>query len=106
MEVIGIFASLVLLIYFAYKGYSVIFFAPIFALIAAFSQGLPVMPTYTELFMVKAAIYVKNFFPVFMLGAIFGKVMEESGMAQSIASAMVRPRRSRTRSMVQACRKI
>ncbi|MDH6503838.1 hypothetical protein [Polynucleobacter sphagniphilus] len=56
MEVIGIFASLVLLIYFAYKGYSVIFFAPIFALIAAFSQGLPVMPTYTELFMVKAAI--------------------------------------------------
>jgi H+/gluconate symporter-like permease len=90
MEVIGIFASLVLLIYFAYRGYSVIFFAPIFALIAAFSQGLPLMPTYTELFMVKAAIYVKNFFPVFMLGAIFGKVMEESGMAQSIASAIIK----------------
>jgi H+/gluconate symporter-like permease len=90
MEVIAIVASLCLLIYFAYRGYSVIFFAPIFALLAAVSQGLPVMPTYTELFMVKAVTYIKNFFPVFMLGAIFGKIMEESGMAQSIAAAIVK----------------
>lgn len=89
MEALGITASLALLIYFAYRGYSVIFFAPIFALLAALTQGLPVMPTYTELFMVKAAIYVKNFFPIFMLGAVFGKVMEESGMAKSIASALI-----------------
>ena len=90
METLGIVASLILLIFFAYRGYSVIFFAPIFALLAAVTQGLPLMPTYTELFMVKAAIYVKNFFPVFMLGAIFGKVMEETGMAKSIASAIIK----------------
>ena len=90
LEALGITASLALLIYFAYRGYSVIFFAPIFALLAALTQGLPVMPTYTELFMVKAAIYVKNFFPIFMLGAVFGKIMEESGMAKSIASALIR----------------
>ena len=90
MEVIGIFLSLCLLIFFAYRGYSVIFFAPVLALLAAASQGLPVMPSYTELFMVKAAIYVKNFFPVFMLGAIFGKIMEESGMAQSIAHSIIK----------------
>jgi H+/gluconate symporter-like permease len=47
------------------------------------------MPTYTELFMVKAVTYVKNFFPIFMLGAIFGKVMEETGMAKSIAKAII-----------------
>ncbi|KGC05604.1 citrate transporter family protein [Burkholderia cepacia] len=55
------------------------------------------MPTYTEIFMVKAAIYVKNFFPVFMLGAVFGKIMEESGMAKSIAHALIQslgPRRA------------
>jgi H+/gluconate symporter-like permease len=97
LEILGIAASLALLIYFAYRGYSVIFFAPIFALLAALTQGLPVMPTYTEIFMVKAAIYVKNFFPVFMLGAVFGKIMEESGMAKSIAHALIQslgPRRA------------
>jgi H+/gluconate symporter-like permease len=85
MEVVGILLSLVLLIFVAYRGYSVIFFAPIFAVLAAVLQGLPVMPTYTELFMAKAVTYVKNFFPVFMLGAVFGKIMEETGMAKAIA---------------------
>jgi H+/gluconate symporter-like permease len=89
MAVLGIVISLVLLIFVAYRGYSVIFFAPIFALMAASAQGLPVMPTYTELFMVKAVTYVKNFFPVFMLGAVFGKIMEDSGMAKSIAHAII-----------------
>jgi H+/gluconate symporter-like permease len=89
MDVAIIVLSLVLLIYFAYRGYSVIFFAPIFAILAASSQGLPVMPTYTELFMAKAAVYVKNFFPIFLLGAIFGKIMEETGMAKSIAKAII-----------------
>ena len=69
LQVIGIVVSLVLLIFIAY-------------------QGLPIMPTYTE----KAVTYVKNFFPVFMLGAVFGKIMEESGMAKSIAHAILLPR--------------
>jgi len=89
IQVIGIIVSLVLLIFVAYRGYSVIFFAPIFALMAATAQGLPIMPTYTELFMIKAVTYVKNFFPIFMLGAVFGKIMEESGMAKSIAHAII-----------------
>ena len=83
--VIGIILSLILLTFIAYRGLSVILFAPVCALLAAITAGLPVMPTYTELFMVKAVTYVKNFFPVFMLGAVFGKIMEESGCAKSIA---------------------
>lgn len=85
MEVLGILLSLVLLMYFAYRGFSVILFAPVFALLAAISQGLSPMPAYTELFMAKAVTYVKSFFPVFMLGAVFGKVMEETGLAKAIA---------------------
>ncbi len=83
--VIGIIISLILLTIIAYRGLSVILFAPLCALLAAITAGLPVMPTYTELFMVKAVTYVKNFFPVFMLGAVFGKIMEESGCAKAIA---------------------
>jgi len=89
MEVLGIWLSLACLMFVAYQGYSVIFFAPVFALLAAFLQGLPVMPSYTELFMGNAVGYVKAFFPVFLLGAVFGKVMEDTGLAKSIAHWIV-----------------
>lgn len=83
--VIGILLSLILLTFIAYRGLSVILFAPVCALLAAITAGLPIMPTYTEFFMPRAVIYVKNFFPVFLLGAVFGKLMEENGCAKSIA---------------------
>jgi H+/gluconate symporter-like permease len=85
MEIIAIVLSLFLLVTFAYRGFSVILFAPVFALFAAAFSGLPILPGYTELFMTKAVMYIKSFFPVFLLGAVFGKVMEETGMARSIA---------------------
>jgi len=75
---------------FAYRGFSVILFAPVFALLAALTQGLSPMPAYTELFMTKAVIYVKVYFPTFLLGAVFGKIMEETGMAQAIAHAIIK----------------
>lgn len=90
MDVLGILLSLFLLMFFAYRGFSVILFAPIFALLAAVSQGLSPMPAYTELFMGKAVVYIKSFFPVFMLGAVFGKVMEETGLARSVAHAIIK----------------
>ncbi|MDR1946045.1 MAG: GntP family permease [Desulfovibrio sp.] len=83
--VIGIIFALLLLTYIAYKGYSVILFAPVCALVAAATAGHHLLPEYSELFMARAVIYVKNFFPVFLLGAVFGKVMEESGAARSVA---------------------
>lgn len=89
MEQLGIVISLFLLMYVAYRGFSVIFFAPILALLAASMQGMHVMPGYTELFMERAAAYFKTFFPVFLLGAILGKVMEDTGMARSIAVTII-----------------
>lgn len=90
LQVSGILLSLFLLMWFAYKGYSVILFAPVLALFAAFSQGFSIMPTYTELYMEKAAGYIKLFFPVFLLGAVLGKLMEDTGMAKSIARQIVK----------------
>ena len=88
MEVLGIWLSLIGLMYVAYQGFPVIVFAPIFAILAATLQGLPVLPSYTELFMGNAVTYIKAFFPVFLLGAVFGKVMEDTGLAKSIAHAI------------------
>ncbi|OAT85593.1 GntP family permease [Desulfotomaculum copahuensis] len=90
MEVIGILLSLGLLMFFAYRGFSVILFAPVFALLAAFFSGAPLLPSYTELFLVKAAGYFKSFFPIFLLGAVFGKVMEDTGAASSIARSIIK----------------
>ncbi len=87
---IGIILSLCLLIYLAYRGWSVILLAPILALLAAsfavFDGGqVHLLATYTETFMSNAANYVKNYYPVFLLGALFGKVMDDTGTANSIA---------------------
>lgn len=89
MEIFSIFLSLILLIVFAYRGFAVIIVAPLFAILAAVLSGLPVMPAYTELFMGKAVTYIKSFFPIFLLGAIFGKVMEDTGLAKSIARSLI-----------------
>lgn len=89
MAVLGILLSLGLLMFMAYRGFSVIFFAPVFAILAAIFSGMAIMPTYTEIFLPNLANYVKVYFPFFLLGAVFGKVMEESGAAKAIAKAIV-----------------
>lgn len=86
----SIILSLFLLVTFAYRGFSVILFAPIFAMFAAGLSGINILPGYTELFMPKAVTYIKAFFPIFLLGAVFGKVMEDTGMARSIALKVIR----------------
>ena len=88
-NILVILLSLIGLITFAYRGFSVIMMAPIMAILAATLTGLDLMPSYTELFMGKAVTYIKSYFPVFMLGAIFGKVMEETGLARGLASAII-----------------
>ncbi|MEJ5184746.1 MAG: hypothetical protein WHT81_06470, partial [Rectinemataceae bacterium] len=86
--VIGIILSLGLLMYLAYRGLSVLYLAPILAMFAAAFSGMPLIATYTQVFMPNLANYLKLYFPVFMLGAIFGKVMEETGSAKAIAHAI------------------
>ncbi|SHJ93967.1 H+/gluconate symporter [Clostridium amylolyticum] len=83
---IGIIVSLILLMYLAYRGVSVILLTPILALLAALMGGnFGLLPLYTETYMANLANYVKLYFPIFLLGAIFGKVMDVTGAAKSIA---------------------
>jgi H+/gluconate symporter-like permease len=90
MGLIGIFLSLILLMYLAYRGINVLILAPLLSLLAVlFAGGLPILGTYTQIFMVALGDYVIRFFPLFMLGAIFGKLMADSGSARSIAEWIV-----------------
>ncbi len=85
---LGILIRLGLLMFMAYRGFSVIFFAPLFALLAATFAGFSPLPSFTELYLPQLAGYVKVYFPFFLLGAVFGKVMEQSGAAESIAQSI------------------
>ncbi|GAA4696447.1 GntP family permease [Nocardioides nanhaiensis] len=87
---IGIILSLALLIFFAYRGVNVIILAPLMALLAtAFAGGLPLLATYTQVFMPALGNYLITYFPLFLLGALFGKLMDDSGAARTIAYTIV-----------------
>lgn len=82
-----VIAALVLLMVIAYRGYSVIIFAPVVAMAAVLCfEPLSVFPAYASLFMDKAAFFMKTYFPMFLLGALFGKVIEISGFSRAIVS--------------------
>jgi len=91
MSFVVTLAALALLIVMAYRGFSVIMFAPIAALLAVLlTDPGAVLPVYADLFMDKLAFFVRQYFPIFLLGAIFGKVIELSGFARSITAAALR----------------
>lgn len=90
MDLLIALAALAFLMLAAYRGYSVILFAPIAALLAvALTDPAAVAPVFSGLFMEKLASFVKNYFPVFMLGAVFGKLIEISGFARTIVQMMI-----------------
>ena len=91
MTLLIVIAALVFLMFVAYRGYSVILFAPIAALGAVLlTEPNLVAPMFTGLFMDKMVGFVKSYFPVFLLGAVFGKVIELSGFSKSIVSSVIK----------------
>ncbi|MCG6576724.1 GntP family permease [Pseudomonas sp. AF32] len=91
MSVIIALAALTLLMVAAYRGYSVILFAPIAALGAVLlTDPSAVAPAFTGVFMEKMVGFIKLYFPVFLLGAVFGKLIELSGFSRSIVAAAIR----------------
>jgi H+/gluconate symporter-like permease len=86
-----VLGALIFLMFVAYRGYSVILFAPVAALGAVLlTDPALVPPMFSSVFMEKMVGFIKNYFPVFMLGAVFGKVIELSGFSKSIVSAVIK----------------
>lgn len=88
--VLGILASLGLLMWLAYRGISVLVLAPLLSLLAVLIGGdLPLLAVYTQIFMTALGGFVIKYFPIFLLGAIFGRLMRDAGAANTIAHAIV-----------------
>ncbi|MFJ3056221.1 GntP family permease [Herbaspirillum sp. NPDC087042] len=91
METLIVLAALAFLVLMAYRGFSVIIFAPLAALAAVLlTEPAAIAPVYSAIFMEKMVVFIKSFFPVFLLGALFGKVIEMSGNARAISASVIR----------------
>src|SRR5277367_4276677 len=88
MGLLGIALGLLLLLALAFRGWSVLLLAPAAALVAALFAGEPPLAHWTQTFMGGTADFLSQFFPIFLLGALFGKLMDDSGSVAAIASIM------------------
>jgi H+/gluconate symporter-like permease len=88
MGLLGIALGLLLLIGLAFRSWSVLLLAPAAALIAALFAGEPLLAHWTQTFMGGTARFLAQFFPIFLLGALFGKLMDDSGSVTAIADYM------------------
>jgi len=88
--VLGILLSLGLLMYLAYRGFNVLLVAPVLALLAAFIGGeTRLLAVLSQIYMKSLGGFVTGYFALFMLGAILGRLMADSGSASAIASWIV-----------------
>lgn len=89
MDTAIIFVALAGLMYAAYRGASIIWMAPLFAVLAALGSEHAPLPIFSELYMTRAAEYIKNYYAIFLFGAIFAKLMEKGGMAAAVADKII-----------------
>lgn len=84
-SIIAVIISLAVVVFLAFKKVNIVIVSIIAAILLAVMDGQNILESLTGTFMSGAAEYVKNFFLLFCISALFGKVMEETGAAASIA---------------------
>lgn len=90
LSLIGIVVGLVLLMILAFKGHSIIWVAPFCAAVVALLSSYSLLDAYLLNYMEGASKYVFDWFPAFFLGAVYGKVMDRTGAARSLANVLVK----------------
>jgi H+/gluconate symporter-like permease len=79
-----------LLIWSAMKGLGVIVMAPVWAMVIALLSRMPLPAAYLDTFMTSAVGYIKSYFPMFLGGAILGRILQDSGAAEAIARWIIK----------------
>ena len=90
LGLLGILLGLALIMVLAFRSWTILLLAPLAAAVAALFSGQPMLAHWTQTFMPAAAGVVAQFFPLFLLGALFGKLMDDSGSVSAIADYMTR----------------
>ncbi|MGD6879121.1 GntP family permease [Bacillus infantis] len=97
LSMIGLVGGLALLIFLTMRGMNLLVVGPLSALFVAVLSGMPLFPqlagegeaNLVGNYMTGFSGFVTSWYLMFLLGAIFGKVMEDSGAADSVAELIV-----------------
>lgn len=98
MSLLGVILGLALLMWLTMRNWNLLLAAPLCALLVAISSGISVLPDVTNTgalsfitsYMTGFSGFVANWFFMFLLGALFGKLMENCGAADAIAQILIR----------------
>ena len=95
LSMLGLAGGLGLLIWLTLRGVNLFIAAPLCALLVALTSGVALFPTeavessFLTLYMDGFAGFLSAWFFMFLLGSLFGKFMEDSGAADSVARYIV-----------------
>lgn len=97
ISLIGLIGALALLIYLTIRGMNLLIAAPLAATIIALTGGIPLLPymqandnaNFVQSYMSGFSGFIAAWFFMFLLGSIFGKLMEDSGAADSVANWII-----------------
>ncbi|WLR52600.1 GntP family permease [Bacillus tianshenii] len=90
LQVGVIILSLALLIIFALRGISIIILAPVASLFVIVLTDMPILETLQESYMKGFIGFAGKFYLIFLFASMFGKFMEDSGAARSIAESILK----------------
>ncbi|MEO4055219.1 GntP family permease [Solibacillus sp. CAU 1738] len=89
-SLLTIVISLALLVFLAMRGFTIVIIAPVVSLFVILSNNLPILETFQGAYMTGFTNYVKNYFLIFLFAAMFGKFMDDSGAARTIAHGLLK----------------
>lgn len=97
LGMIGLLGGLALLIFLTMKGVNILIAGPVSALFVALMSGMTLFPqlagegeaNFVTSYMTGFTGFIMSWYLMFLLGAVFGKVMEDSGAADAVAKWFV-----------------
>lgn len=90
LSIFWVVLTLALIMFLAFKRLNIAFISILAVIILAILDGMPVISTLTDVMMPGMAAYVQSYFLLFTISACFGKAMEMSGSAASIAKGLIK----------------
>ena len=84
-SVVGIFVSLILIVLLALRGFGIMLIAPLAVVVVALFSNMGVLDTLMGPYMKGFINYASKFYLIFVAASVFGKYMDDSGAAKSIA---------------------
>lgn len=88
--VLGIILSVVVLSIMCIKNVNVYIIGVVCALIVAVTNQMPLYGSLKDVYFAGFGNFISGYFLMFFVGAIFGKIMEVTGLAKAIAKLLVR----------------